>query len=199
VGRGRARVVGLVGIALALPWLALACGGGGGGGGSPTDPGPTSTPTPTPTPTPSPGPSITFAAASPGPGIVLAQGAATTASSLVVEVRAAQVSGLYGLAFDLDYPSAALRFQSAGAGLFLGSGGQVSMQVVESATGHLVVGITRLGTLPGVAGNGVVLQLVFAPVAAGSGPFVFSRNTAYGSDGLQLSVPWAAGTATVVR
>ena len=172
MGRGRAGFLGPVTLALALAFLSSACGGGG-GGSSPSEPppGPTATPTPTVTPTPQPsptpgGPGITFTAASTGPGIVLAQGAATTASSLTVEVRAAQVTGLYALAFDLDYPAAALRYQSASAGTFLGSSGQVSMQVVESTSGHLVVGVSRLGSVPGVDGSGVVMSLVFTPVAA---------------------------------
>ncbi len=173
---------------LAAALLAPACGGGGGGGG------PTA-PTPIPTPTPS----LTFTPASAGPGIVLAQGAATTASSLTVEVRAADVTGLYGAAFDLDYPATLLRFQSFAAGDFLGSGGTVSAQLVETASGHLVGGVTRLGSLPGVTGNGVLLRLVFSPVASGTGAFAFSRNTAFQPDGTALDLPWAAGTVTVVQ
>jgi hypothetical protein len=207
VGRGRRRpgLFGLIALALAWPALAFACSGGG--GGSPSEPSPTPTvtatvtplPTPTPTPTPGGGPSITFTAASTGPGLVLAQGAATTANSLTVELRAAQVTGLYGVAFDLDYPTAALSFTSASAGTFLGSSGQVSMQVAESPPGHLVVGVTRLGQVAGVDGSGVVLQLVFTPVAAGSGPVTVSRNSAFASTGNVINLSWGAGTVTVVR
>ncbi len=195
----------LIALALLTAAAAIACGGGGGGGGSPSEPlpspSPTLTPAPTATPTPTPGPGtgITFTAASSGPGIVLAQGAGTSASSLTVEVRAAQVTGLYALAFDLDYPAAAVDFQSAASGPFLGTSGQVSMQVVESAPGHLVIGVTRLGTLPGVDGSGVVMSLVFTPVANGSGAFTFSRNTAFRAEGTTLNLAWAGGTVTVAR
>jgi len=188
-------------LALLLPSLAVACGGGG--GGSPTEPSPTPTPTasvtPTPTPTPTPGAGITFTAASTGPGIVLAQGSGTSSSSLTVDVRAAQVTGLYGIAFDLDYPSAIVHFQSATAGAFLGSSGQISLQIFESAPGHLVVGVTRLGDVRGADGSGIVVSLVFAPVANGSGPFTFSRNTAYQSEGTPVTLQWAGGTVTVAR
>ena len=187
----------LIALALLSVSAAVGCGGGGGGGGSPTEPSPS--PTATPTPTPAPGPGITFTAASTGPGIVLAQGAGTSASSLTVEVRAAQVTGLYALAFDLDYPAAAVRFQSAAAGPFLGTSGQVSTQVAESTPGHLVVGVTRLGNLAGVDGSGVVLSLVFTPVANGSGAFTFSRNTAFRAEGTTLNLAWAGGTVTVAR
>lgn len=207
MGSGRRRP-GLLGLAaLALAWAALAYACSGGGGGSPSEPSPSPTvtattspvPTATPTPTPGGGPGITFIAASTGPGLVLAQGAATTASSLTVELRAAQVTGLYGAAFDLDYPTAALSFTSASVGTFLGTSGQVSMQVAEPTPGHLVVGVTRLGQVAGVDGSGVVLQLVFTPVAAGSGPFTFSRNAAFASTGSPMNVSWGAGTVTVVR
>jgi len=200
VGRG-ARLLALSGVlAVALLTVVTGCGGGGGGGGSPSEPPtPTPTPGPTPTPAPSPGAGITFTAASAGPGVVLGQGAGTSSTSLALEVRAAQVTGLYGVAFDLDYPSAALRYQSVTAGPFLGSSGQLSLQVVESATGHLVVGVTRLGSVPGVDGSGVLLTLTFAPVANGTGAFTFSRNAAYKNDGSVLSVPWGAGTVTVAR
>lgn len=207
MGRGRRRP-GLLGLAaLALAWAALAFACSGGGGGSPSEPLPSPTatattsplPTPTPTPTPGGGPGITFTAASTGPGLVLAQGAATTASSLTVELRAAQVTGLYGAAFDLDYPTAALTFTSASVGTFLGTSGQVAMQVAEPTPGHLVVGVTRLGSVAGVDGSGVVLQLVFTPLAAGSGPFTFSRNSAFASTGNVMNVSWGAGTVTVVR
>lgn len=194
---------GALGLVLLLPALAVACGGGG--GGSPSEPGPsptaTSTPsgTPTPAPTPTPGSGITFTASSSGPGIVLAQGAGTSSSSLTVDVRAAQVTGLYGIAFDLDYPPALLHYQSATAGTFLGSSGQISMQVVESTPGHLVVGVTRLGDVRGVDGSGIVASLVFTPGVNGSGVFTFSRNTAIQSEGVPVTLQWAGGTVTVAR
>jgi hypothetical protein len=184
-----------------------ACGGAGGGGGrSPTDPGPGPTPTatpsptpnPSPTPTPTPGGAITFTAASAGPGIVLAQGAGTTATSLTVDVRAASVTGLYAIAFDLDYPTAVVKGQSATLGTFLGTSGQVSLQVAESTPGHVVVGISRLGSLPGVNGSGIIAQLVFTRVAVGSGPFTLTRTGAFASNGSTIAgVPFAGGTVTV--
>lgn len=192
MGRRRPRLLALIGLLA----LAPACGGGGGGGGTPTEP---PVPTPSATPTPTPGAGIAFTASSTGPGIVLAQGSATTATSLTLEVRAATVTGLYGVAFDLDYPSATVRYQSFTAGDFLGTSSQVSAQVVESAPGHLVVGVSRLGSLPGITGSGVLLRLVFSPVANGSGAFTFSRNAAYAADGSEMTVPWGAGTVTVAR
>jgi hypothetical protein len=169
---------------IALPLL-LACGGGGGGGSSPTQPQA----------------EIVFTPTSTGPGIVLAQGGTTTASNLVLEVRAAQVSGLYGVAFDLDYPSNVLHFSGYHAGSFLAANGvQVSTQVAETTPGHLVVGVSRLGsTTSGVDGSGVLLELDLAATAAGTGNFAFTRNGAYHSDGSGISLAWAAGSVAVTR
>ncbi|HEV8629304.1 MAG TPA: cohesin domain-containing protein, partial [Thermoanaerobaculia bacterium] len=162
-------------------------GGGGGGGGGPTPPT-------------QPPPSVTFAPSSTGAGIGLAQGATTTSSTLVLEVRATQVTALYGVAFDLTYPNALLRLQGFRAGTFLSSGGaQISTQVAESSPGHLVVGLSRLGPAPGVDGSGVLLELQLDAVASGTGAFAFSNNAAYRPDGSVQSVGWNAGSVSVVR
>jgi hypothetical protein len=77
---------------LVLALLLTACGGGGGG----------STPTePPPPPPPAAGIILTPQAAPGVNSLDLASGAATTATTLVLELRANQVTDLYGVAFDL--------------------------------------------------------------------------------------------------
>jgi cohesin domain-containing protein len=172
-----------------LALLAVACGGGGGGGG-PTEP------TPSPTPTPA----IVFTpSGSPGTGAVfLSGGAATTATNLVLEVRASQVTDLYGVAFDLTYPSAQLQFVRATAGPLLGANG--SVQAAVSTPGTLVVGATHLGAVPGATGSGVVLTLEFSAIGSGQGSFAYARNSAFASTGQTLSgISWLAGSVQVTR
>jgi hypothetical protein len=159
-------------------------GGGGGGGGGPTQP--------------SPGITLTPASASP-PAIVLATGAASTATTLVLEVRANQVTSLYGVAFDLQYPTAQLDFTAFRAGSFLGTGLQLSTQVFESSPGNLVVGLSKLGLVQGASGSGVLIELEFAAVANGTGNVGFSRNAAFAPDGATVPMSWAGGSVTVVR
>jgi hypothetical protein len=173
---------------LLLALLVLACGGGGGGGG------PTS---PTPSPTPTPG--IVFSpSGSPGSNaIFLSGGTASTATTLFLEVRANQVTDLYGVAFDLTYPSAQLQFVRATAGPLLGANG--SVQAVVSTPGTLVVGATHLGAVPGASGSGVLLTLEFSTVAAGQGNFAYARNTAFASTGQTLTESWLAGSVQVTR
>lgn len=165
--------------------LVLACGGGG-GGGSPTEP--------TPTPTP---PSITFTPQSPGPsGISLVAGAASTATTLVLEVRATSVSDLYGVAFDLTYPANLLQHVRTTQGPML-AGGTIQGSVTA---GRLVMGLTNLGPLPGTSGSGVLMTFEFRATGAGEGTFTFSKNQAVDSQGQAIAgLTWSAGTVRVTQ
>jgi hypothetical protein len=165
-----------------------ACGGGGGGGGST---GPTQPPPPTP------GIVFTAAGAPPANSLYLASGTGSTATTLILEVRANQVTDLYGVAFDLAYPSAQLQFTRATAGPLLSNG---SVQAVVSSAGTLIVGGTHLGTTPGASGSGVVMTLEFSAAGAGTGSFAFSRNSALDSTGKPVAgISWVAGSVTVTR
>ena len=165
----------------------VACGGGGGGG--PTEP--------PPPPPPQAGIVFTAQGAATANSISLTSGVGTTATTLVLEVRATQVTDLYGVAFDLAYPNAALQFTRATAGAMLSGG---SVQAVASTPGTLVVGGTHLGNVAGATGSGVVMTLEFSAVAAGQGSFNFSRNSAFDSGGRTMTgVGWVAGSVTVTR
>jgi hypothetical protein len=172
---------------LALTLLLTACGGGGGGGST----GPTAPPPPVA------GIVLTPQAAPGANSLYLASGAATTATTLVLEVRANQVTDLYGVAFDLTYPATQLQFVRATAGPLLNNG---AVQAVASSPGTLIVGGTHLGATPGANGSGVVLTLEFSAVAAGSGSFAFSRNSALNSTGAAIpGLTWLAGSVTVTK
>jgi len=186
---GASRRLLLLGLFCGLLLALAACGGGGGGGGGPTEP----------TPPPPPPQSIVFTAqGTPGNNTVfLTAGAASTATTLVLEVRASQVTNLYGVAFDLSYPNAQLQFVRATAGPLLAGG---AVQAAPAGTGSLVVGGTHLGNVPGANGSGVIMTLELTAVAAGSGSFAFSRNTALNPSGDPLAgVAWLAGSVQVNR
>ena len=154
-------------------------------------------PPPVPTATP-PGPGVTLAVTTPqGAAITFARGARSTADLLVLEVRAEGVNDLYGAAFDLRYPGNLLDYQARVAGPFLGP--DVSVQVSETGPGSLVVGISRLGALPGVNGTGVLLELELSTLANGSGPMRFENEAALAGDGLEIPMGWGSATVTVAR
>jgi hypothetical protein len=169
---------------LALGLLAAACGGGGGGGGGPTAP-----------PPPQPGIVVTPAAA-PATGVSIASGTGSNATTLILEVRANSVNNLYGVAFDLRYPSNILQLVQASSGPFLGS---PTLQSSPGSTpGVVVVGLSKLGNAAGATGSGVLMTLEFRAIAAGDGTFSFEQNTAVSSSGATIdNFGWAAGTVRV--
>ena len=166
--------------------LALAACSGGGGGGGPTEP----------TPTPPPQASLVFTPqGGAGSGVSLAAGAASTATTLFREVRASSVTDLYGVAFDLAYPSNLLQFVRATQGPLLAGG---TLQVASGTAGNLVVGLSNLGPVPGASGSGVLMTLEFRASGAGQGSFSYSRNFAVISAGQSINgLSWGTGTVRV--
>jgi hypothetical protein len=172
-----------------LPWsllllLLAACGGGGGGGGSPSEP-----------PPPQAGITYTAGSAASQNGIAVVQGTGGNANTLVLEVRANGVTDLYGVAFDLTFPGNLLQNASISQGAFLTGG---SFQYAASS-GRLVIGLSRLGAVRGVAGSGVLLTASFSATAAGDGTIAFANNAAFDSTGAPIPITWSGGSVHVTR
>jgi hypothetical protein len=170
--RGRALLAAAALVVFAVAFAALAaC-----GGGSPTSP-------PPPPPPPPAGLTFTPGGTSGGAAIVLSRTGATGGRDLDLAVEARQVGNLYGVAFDLGYPASVLSYQGATPGDFLeASGFQVSLQVAEQS-GNLIVGVTRLGAVPGASGSGTLVTLRFRSIASGTGSLSFTRSEAVDADG----------------
>ena len=175
-----------------LLWLCLigvlACGGGGGGGGG--APAPPTNPT---------GPtSVALDSTAPPSGIFLQRGTGSAGTRLEVEVRAEEVSGVFGLAFDLVFPAQLLNFQGFGEGDFLGAdGAQTSLQVSDTGSGRLIVGATRLGRVGAMTGSGSIVTFVFQATAVGNGALSFQSNEAIGGVGEEVTLTWTGGTVRV--
>ena len=185
--KGSMRRLGLA-LTIGAALFIAACGGGGGGGGGPTQPPP---------------PSVTFLpGGAAGSDSVSLQSGTVSLTTLELNVTLQAVPGLYGLAFDLDFPSAALRFAGATEGTALSSPGvSLLVQSSESSAGHLVVGISRTGNSGGVASaSGIAMTLRFDVLAAGGGAIAFTRNHALDHAGAEVpGVTWIGGSVTVVR
>ncbi len=160
---------------------------GCGGGGSPTEP-------------PPPPPAVISFQSSGGQGsqslfLALAEGA--TADTVVLNLQSAGVSGLYGIAFDLLFPSNLLVLASIEQGDFL-DGEATSFEADTSEIGKATVGLTRLGDVAGQDGDGVLLRLTFSRVGSGSGPITFDRNEAFGEQGVdRFEITWSGGSVIV--
>jgi hypothetical protein len=177
----------LAAIALLSAWLLAGCGGDSGGG--PTGPAP-----------PPEGSIVFTGTGSPGVNsIALVQGSGTSASTLVLNVEATSVNDLFGVAFDLSFPSSSLAYQGATEGTFVSGGGQAatSFEVAQGATGNLIVGLTRLGDVNGASGTGTLMTIRLGKVSGGSGPVAFQNRQAVDSAGGTLPVSWSGGTVVV--
>lgn len=178
-------LLGLGAAALAVIAMSVAACGGGGGSG-PTGPPPPAT-------------TIVFTPAG-GGNVQLASVSGTQGTTLTIEVRTTGVQDLYGLAFHLAYPVAALRYTGATEGGVLNAGGTVptAFQIVDSPPGNLVVGLTRLGRVSGTAASGTLMTLQLTAAASGTGNLAFSSNVASDSLGNVISgLTWAGGSVQV--
>ena len=182
-----------VGILVFITGIGCGGGGGGGGGGGPTQP-------PTP-PTPS---GITFTADEDAAenSIFLKEGDSPNLDTLVLEVRAKDVTDLYAVSFDLEYPDNRLDFDAGETeeGVWFGNKGKVdtSLEVLEEPNGTLVIGHSRLGQVSGRNGSGVLFTLVFTADSNGSGTFEITLNSAVSSKGENMpDVVWISGRITV--
>jgi hypothetical protein len=129
--------------------------------------------------------------------VSLAASPETTVDTLILEVRATDVTDLYGVAFDLTFPGAALQFVRALPGPMLDDG---NVQAVVSEPGRLVVGGTLLGQVPGATGTGVLMTLEFGAVATGGGNLAFAAQRGVSSTGSPISgLDWVAGSVQVTR
>ena len=85
--------------------------------------------------------------------------------NLLLRVEAAEVTDLYGLSFDLEFPKKRLRWKknSKVAGSFLSEGDTAATFVIDKQKprGMLHVGASRLGDVPGVSGSGVIIDIGF--------------------------------------
>lgn len=171
--------------------LSIACGGGGGNGGGGGGGGGGGT---------GPTPLVFTPSGAGGAGtITLAQGAGTTNTTLVVDVRANDLGTFYGTAFDLSFPANLLQLTQSAEGSYANAGGATtSFRAVQSQPGLLVVGLTRIGAVDATGGSGTLLTLTFTTQGSGAGNFSFSNNLVYGADGRPvLAVAWGAASVQV--
>ncbi len=98
----------------------------------------------------------------------------------VFEVRLVAEAGkpVSHLPITLSWDPARLELAEVRSGGFLGSASQAQVLTDASRPGRLVVGASRLGEAPGVAGGGVVAEISFRAVATGEAVVRFERAKA---------------------
>ena len=121
----------------------------------------------------------------------------TDVDSLVLDLFADTVDGLYGIGFDLVYPAELLMLESVVEGSFLSDSGSVSTTfLVSDENGRVIVSLTRTGAVKGRSeGSGTLLRIEFSKVDAGGDELVFEHNQAFGESGeTRPAIDWWAGS-----
>ncbi|MGE5234505.1 MAG: hypothetical protein ACM3OB_10375 [Acidobacteriota bacterium] len=150
---------------------------------------PVAAPQPDPAATADPDAALAVRAAFTGEG-----GAGVRLSLMPVSALQPVVDGRFEVELDVDalepvsHLPVALRFdpqrlavEKVAAGDFLGGAGEAQVLSDVSHPGDLLIGASRLGRVPGVAGHGVVARITFRALAAG--PAVVDFNVARALDG----------------
>jgi hypothetical protein len=156
----------MVTLAIASSLLFAACGGGGGGSDSQS-------------PTCSP---ITFdrALVSPAAGDVYLDESNATCSTIDIVILINNLSGIFTVSFDLNYPTAILDYQSFSLGPLILKGNPTTTPVVivVPTTGGISVTASRLAPDGPVTASGseAFLRLRFGRIGSGSGPIDFDTS-----------------------
>jgi hypothetical protein len=133
--------------------------------------------------------------------IHLTEASGTADNVLRLEVRASEFVGLYGVGFDLQYPTGMLDYRGGShvEGDFLSAdGSRTEILVRQKTDGRVIVGLSRLGDVGGVDGSGLLLTLDFTAVQNGSQPISFVANAAFDGSGDRLEeTVWQAGDVQV--
>lgn len=183
----------LIALLVATVATVVACGGGGGGGSTPTSPPP---PTPPPPPPTGSGVSFTGTTPPPGNGVSLSEGAGTDIDTLVLQLDATSLNGVFGLSFDLVFPGNLLSFSSASEGPAFSSDGASTSFLVSDDGGRILVGLSRLDN-GNFSGSGQLATFEFDVTGNGSGSIFFEREEALDSAADEVGISWSGGSVQI--
>jgi hypothetical protein len=152
-------------------------------------------------------PCIDFIASNPLPessAVTARKGPGTGCDTMIIDVVVSQVADLYGAAFDVIFPADLASFgQSSAEDSALTSDGEEIIALAREAwPGQLVVGISRLGAVPGIdVVEGLLIRLRFEKIGAeGTAPLDFDRSGLFDpsvSPGGIPGINWYGGLVTV--
>lgn len=88
-----------------------------------------------------------------------------------LEINVNNASNLFCMPFYLLYDTNYLKFDSASEGIFLNQNNMDPTSFLfsnDSARGRIIVGLTRLGQVPGVSGSGLLMTVYFEAINKGT-------------------------------
>lgn len=114
-----------------------------------------------------------------------------------VTLEARALTPVSHLPLTVRFDPEVLKVESVERGDFLGGDGAAEVLTDSSTPGRLVIGGSRLGDRPGVAGSGPLVRVVFRAVGAGSGGLAFERAKALDDRRSQLALKTSAAGVEV--
>jgi hypothetical protein len=124
--------------------------------------------------------------------------------TIILDVIAQSLpAGTYGVAFDLDFNPALVRFDASQAGNFFETGGVANYLFATDPAnaGKLIGAVSMVGASSGVSGSGRVVSLRFnIQNSTGTSALSFGNTAAQNAGGQAIpNVTWAAGTLQLSR
>ncbi|MEK7274132.1 MAG: cohesin domain-containing protein, partial [Candidatus Desantisbacteria bacterium] len=94
----------------------------------------------------------------------------TSMQPFTMDITVKDAVDLYGAGFDVTFDTGLIRVVEVREGTFLRDGAtQTSfLKQIDNQQGRVVMGITRLGSIPGVNGSGTLATVVFKPISTGT-------------------------------
>ena len=122
-------------------------------------------------------------------------------SQFTINVNVANVSSLFGAAFDLIFDPAVLQFVSAQKGTFLEQCGSTNLLTTLDTPGHLIIGYSILGQSTGVSGGGSLMTITFHSLSVGTSNLTFQNNALCDASSISgcniIPANWNGGLATI--
>jgi hypothetical protein len=108
-------------------------------------------------------------------------------------------SDVASVPFHLLYDPRILQFDHGAQGGFLGSDGQqiVFMSAPTQEPGRIVIGLSRLGAVPGIAGSGELCTLFFKGLGTGTTGLTFANASVWSSQSGVVPAEFAPIAVTV--
>ncbi|HVS63012.1 MAG TPA: secretin N-terminal domain-containing protein [Thermoanaerobaculia bacterium] len=101
------------------------------------------------------------------------------------------------LPIEVLFDSARLRFDNERSGALLESGAETETLSKVATAGRVILGASRLGQVPGVTGEGVVLRIFFTALQPGTAAIVLSDARPLGPDLVERNVVYSPALAVV--
>lgn len=103
-----------------------------------------------------------------------------------IGIHVKDINDLYGTAFTLRFDPSMLFFIDAREGAFLKGGGHSTSfmaSLEEGNPGNLIIGHTRLGSVTGACGSGLLATVTFKVMREGESSLSFINASAFDSNG----------------